>query len=226
MVCMDEDAIAGIIEKHVKDGQVIALGTGEFEEHFLKKLALHVEQNNHNIKFIPTSMKLATIAAQLHLPITNINDHEVDFAIEMVDLIDKEFNYIDNNTFSLVREKMIAQSAAELTIIAKKENFVQNLHGPVAFEIAPFGWKRTVVQLEQLGKTSVRKVNGRFFKTESDNFLADVQVEEIVSMEDLNFQAKEIPGVIETGLFTGYADRALLYDERSGIEMKSRMQKV
>jgi len=45
----------------------------------------------------------------------------------------------------------------------------------------------------------------------------------LISMEDLNFQAKEIPGVIETGLFIGYADRVLLYDEHGGIEAKSRM---
>ncbi len=222
---MNEDTIAGIVEKYIKNGQVVALGTGEFEEHFLKKLALHVEQQGHEIKFIPTSMKLATIAAQLHLPITSINEHEVDVAIEMVDLVDPNFNYIDNYSFSLVREKMIAQSAAELTIIAKKENFVQRLHGPVAFEITPFGWKRTVVQLEQLGKTSVRRANGKFLKTESDNYLADVQVDSIVSMEDLNFQAKEIPGVVETGLFIGYADRVILYGEQGELEVKSRMQR-
>ena len=222
---MKEEAIAGIIAKYIKNNQVIALGTGEFEEHFLKKLALHVEEQGHEIKFIPTSMKLATIAAQMHLPITSINEHEVDVAIEMVDLVDKNFNYIDNYTFSLVREKMIAQSAAELIIIAKKQNFVQRLHGPIAFEITPFGWKRTLVQLEQLGPAAIRKINGKFFKTESDNFLADVKVDDIVSMEDLNYQAKEIPGVIETGLFIGYADRIILHDESGGIETKSRMQK-
>jgi ribose 5-phosphate isomerase A len=220
---MNEDTIAEFIAKHVKEDMVVALGTGDFEEHFVKKLALHVEEHNHKIKFIPTSMKLASLAAQLQLPITNINDHEVDLAVEMVDLIDKNYNYIDNNSFSLVREKMIAQSAAELTIIAKKENFGPRLHGPIAFEITPFGWKRTLVQLEQLGPATLRKTNGKVFKTESDNYLADVQVDGIVSMEDLNYQAKEIPGVIETGLFIGYADRVLLYDEKGGLESRSRM---
>lgn len=221
---MKEEAIAGIVAKYIKSNQVVALGTGELEEHFLKKLALQVEEQGHQIKFVPTSMKLATIAAQLHLPLTSINEHEIDVAIEMVDLVDKNYNYIDNHTFSLVREKMIAQSAAELIVIAKKQGFVQRLHGPIAFEIAPFGWKRTLVQLEQLGPATMRKTNGRFFKTESDNFLADVKVDEVVSMEDLNYQAKEIPGVVETGLFIGYADRIMLYDEKGGIETKSRMQ--
>lgn len=220
---MNEDVIAGLIAKHIKNYQVVALGTGEFEEHFLKKLALHVEQNNHHIKFVPTSMKLAAMAAQLHLPITSINDHEIDVAVEMISLVDKNYNYIDNYTFSLVREKMIAQSAAELIVIAKKQDFVEKLHGPIAFEISPFGWKRTIVQLEQMGPASLRKNNGNAFKTESGNFLADVKVDEIVSMEDVNYQAKEIPGVVETGLFIGLADRILLYDEKGGIESKSRM---
>lgn len=220
---MKEEAIAGLIEKHIKDGQVVALGTGEMEEHFLKSLALQVEERGHKIKFIPTSMKLAILAAQLHLPITSINEHEVDVAIEIVSLVDKQFNYIDNYSFSLVREKMIAQSASEMIVIADKKDFVQRLHGPIAFEITPFGWKRTAIQLEQLGPTTLRKTNGKFFKTESDNFLADVQVDDIVSIEDINFQAKEIPGVVETALFIGCADRVILFDEQGGVESKSRM---
>ncbi len=221
---MKEDTIAELIAKHVKNGQIVSLGTGEFEEHFLKKLALHAEEKNHKIKFIPTSMKLANIAAQLGLEITSIEEHEVDVAIEMVDLVDKNFNYIDNETYSLVREKMIAQSSAELIVVAKKENFVQRLHGPIVFEISPFAYKRTVAQLEQMGPTAIRKEEGRSFKTESGNLLAEVKIDEIVSIEDLNYQAKEIPGVVETGLFIGYADRIILYDKKGGIESKSRMQ--
>ena len=40
-------------------------------------------------------------------------------------------------------------------------------------------------------------------------------------MEDLEFQAKDIPGVLETGLFIGYADRVLLHNGK--LDMLSRL---
>ncbi|MBU2477268.1 ribose-5-phosphate isomerase A, partial [Candidatus Micrarchaeota archaeon] len=61
-------------------------------------------------------------------------------------------------------------------------------------------------------------------KTESGNYIIDVLTDSIPSTEEFEYQAKEIPGVIETGLFVGYADRVLLYD-KGKIEVKSRLGK-
>jgi len=99
---------------------------------------------------------------------------------------------------------MIAQNAAELIIIAERKNLVARLHGKIPFEIAIFGWKRTVAQLEKLGRANIVLRDGRPAKTESNNYLAEVLVDRIYSLEDLEFQAKEIPGVLETGLFIGF----------------------
>ena len=55
------------------------------------------------------------------------------------------------------------------------------------------------------------------------SYLADVECDEIYSLEDLEFQAKTIAGVLETGLFMEYADRIILHNDR--IEVKSRIQK-
>ena len=59
------------------------------------------------------------------------------------------------------------------------------------------------------------------FKTETGHYVIDVNVDEIYSLEDLEFQAKDIPGVLETGLFIGYADRVLLHNGR--LDMLSRL---
>ena len=43
------------------------------------------------------------------------------------------------------------------------------------------------------------------------------------SLDDLEYQTKEIPGVLETGLFIGYADRIVLMDGKK-ITVKSRIR--
>jgi ribose 5-phosphate isomerase A len=58
--------------------------------------------------------------------------------------------------------------------------------------------------------------------TESGNYLADVDIRVKFLPEDIDYAAKNIPGVLETGIFIGYADKALLYSAK-GIEAKGLM---
>ena len=118
---------------------------------------------------------------------------------------------------------MIAQSAETLIIVAEKKNFVSKLFGVVPFEVSPFWWKRTKIQLESFGAAKERKQES-ITKTESGNYIIDVLTDSIPSPEEFEYQAKEIPGVLETGLFMGYADRILLYN-KGKIEVKSRIGK-
>jgi len=55
--------------------------------------------------------------------------------------------------------------------------------------------------LEKLGKVSLRKEKGKEFRTETGHLVAEVEIDEIYDLEEIEMQAKEIPAVIETGLF-------------------------
>ena len=214
-----------LVEKYIRPDSIIAVGTSEDAETFLKKLALKLEDEEHkleNVKVVPTSGEIGGILSSMEIPIADINEREIDIAIEFVDLVDRHFNYIKRDSLSLVRDKMIAQSAEEMIVIAKESNFVKRLGGKIPFEIAIFGWKRSVVQLEALGNAKLRKKGGKPFRTETNHYLVDVEVDEIYSLEDLEFQAKNIPGVLEAGVFVGYADRVILHG-KSGLRVKSRM---
>ena len=75
-----------------------------------------------------------------------------------------------------------------------------------------------------MGAAKERKTGESLTKTESGNYIIDVLTDSIPSPEEFEYQAKEIPGVLETGLFVGYADRIILYD-KGKIEVKSRIGK-
>ncbi|MFH0954772.1 MAG: ribose-5-phosphate isomerase A [Candidatus Micrarchaeota archaeon] len=219
---MDESTIEGLIAKYVKNGSVVSIGTSHLGEQFLRQLVWRLEQQDLSIFFVPTSMHLAEIATELHLPVVSIDESEIDLAIEFADQIDEQYNFLKTDSHSLVRDKMICQSADELVVVCEKKNFVKKLNGSMAVEITPFGYKRTLLALEKLGPCGLKTVSQRPFLTESGNYLAVIKIDEVYSPEDINFSAKEIPGVIETGLFIGYADRLILYNP--GIEVKSRMR--
>ncbi len=220
---MEESHVEQIISRYITDGYVISIGSNSMGEKFLKKLALAIEDDNvplNNIDFIPTSMKNATIASSLGLTIADLNEREIDVAIDFADQIDKNFNFLKRHSHSFIRDKMISQSAAMLIIIANESAFVEKIRGSVPFEVSTFGWKRTLNQLDSYGKAERRETKGVPYKTETGNYVIDVQIDKIFSYEDLEIQSKNIPGVIETGLFLGYADKIVLYGKK--IQLVSR----
>ena len=219
---MNELAIEGLIAKYIRDESVVAIGTSQLAERFLKTLALKLAERNQSIHFVPTSIRIAGMASELGLHLVSIEEHEIDVAIEFPDQADFQYNFLKTDSESLVRDKMICQSATDLIIILEKNRFVERLSGWMASEITSFGWKRTLIQLEKLGPSKLKTVNEKPFVTESGNYLALTKIDEIYSPDELEFQAKDVPGVLETGLFVGYADRMVLYNP--GLEVKSRIR--
>ena len=219
---MHEQTIEELVAKYIPADSVVALGTSHLAEIFLKKLAFRTLTENESFQLVPTSMRLAALAAELHIPITSIDEHEIDVAIDFVDLIDRDYNFLKSDSHSLIRDKMICQCATDFIAISERKNLVTKLSGKVGFEIAQFGHRHTLTELSRFGKTEMKKEGKKDFKTESGNLLAFCQVDAIFSLDDLEFQSKQIPGVIETGLFIGYADRMILYNP--GLEALSRIR--
>ena len=216
------DHVEGLLEKYIKDGTNISFGTGPLNKVFLKKLAVYITNNNLNIKVIPTSHELGDLCAQLKIPTASLDDEEVDLAFDFVDQCDEDFNYISNETTSLVRDKMIAQEASEFVIVCAEENFVKQLKYNITLEVCPFAINKTLLQVMSLGEpTHRKKENGSPALSETGNHFIDVMIDEVYSVEDIEYMAKKIPGVLETSLFVGYADRVIL--SGSTLTVKSRM---
>jgi ribose 5-phosphate isomerase A len=202
-------------------GEVVSFGTSELSEEFVKKIAIKIEAENVDISVVPTSARIAAILSEMNVPTTTLNEEEIDIAIEFVDQVDQYFNFIKRDSHSLVRDKMIAQSADELIVVAKEKHSVKRLSGMIPMEIAIFGWKRTLNQLSKFGEARLRIENGIPVTTETNYYLADVLVDDLFSLDEFNLSVLQIPGVIETGIFIGYADRVVLHNGR--ITVKSRM---
>ena len=62
------------------------------------------------------------------------------------------------------------------------------------------------------GNARLREDKDVKFKSETGQYIVDVDCDHIFSLEDLEYKTKEVPGVLETGLFLGYADKVVLHN--------------
>lgn len=219
-----EKKLEQMLVEYIKDGQVIAVGTGKIGESLLKKLALRVEAKDLNVSIVPTSYRFTKLCHEFHLPLANINDQEIDVGIDFASSVDKQFNFIKLDSTSFVRDNMIALSALELIVICEENKYKEKIERLVPMEVVEFGLKKTVLHLQSLGEATLRVKNGEPVKTETGNFIVDVKVDKVFDLEDIEVEAKKIPGVIETGLFIGYADRVILHGPKKGYYVQSRIQ--
>jgi len=221
---MIEDVhIEALLYKYIKPEMILSFGTGESNENFLKKLGLFVNEHNMNIKVVPTSHKIGILCSELEIKTIPLDETEIELAFDFVDQVDEDFNYISNETTSLIRDKMIAVDAAEFIVVCDEKNFVPQMKYDFRVEVSNFAFNKTLYQLMNLGEASAWKEKGEIVKSETGHAFIDIKADNsIYSIDDLDYQAKKIPGVLETSLFIGYADRALLHGENNLI-MKSRM---
>ena len=217
-----DNHVQGLLEKYIKDNSIVSFGTGHINIEFLKKLAVYISTNSLNISVVPTSHVVSALCKDLGLKTASLDNVEIDIAFDFVDQVDEDYNYISNETTSLVRDKMIAQEASEFVIVCEEKAFVKKLKMNLLLEVCPFAVNKTLLQVMNLGEAKQKiKENGEALMSETGNHFIEVKIDEVYDLDDIEYQAKRIPGVLETSLFIGYADRVLLHG--STITMKSRM---
>lgn len=216
-----DERVEALLERYVKQNSVVSFGTGASNESFLKKLAIYSETAGIRIKVVPTSHNMGIICSQLKLPTASLDDVSIDLAFDFVDSVDEDFNYISNETTSLIRDKMIAEDTAEMVVVCEEKNFVKKMVPNICVELSNFAVNKTITQLMNLGEPILRTAKARPVMSETGHYFADVKCDEIYSLDDLDYQAKRIPGVLETSLFLGYADRVVLHG--ANLTVKSRL---
>jgi ribose 5-phosphate isomerase A len=219
----DETKLEKLLLKYLENGQVIAIGTSDLGEKLLRKLSLQIGKKDLDVTIVPTSFRFTALLHDFKLPRANINEHEIDVAVQFADCVDKEFNFVKKNSTSLVRDKMIAMSALELITVVEEKDYVNRLERWIPMEVVEFGLKKSIIHLDNLGKAVLRLEKSKPVKTETGNYIVDVLVDKVYSLDDIEIESKRIPGVIETGLFLGYADRVILRKDHE-FKVKSRIR--
>lgn len=206
----------------VEDGMVVGLGTGSTAFFVIEALIRRVH-DGLRIRAIPTSERSAEQARAGGIPLTSFTEHRrIDLTIDGADEIELgTLNLIKGLGGALLREKIVAAASDRLVIVADGHKLVQRLGGtvPVPVEVVPFGWETTYERLRRLGAEPMprRDESGQLFCTDGGNRIIDCKFGTIANPADLDRTIGQTVGVVETGLFIGMAELALVAEDDGGI---------
>lgn len=201
--------------EYVHSGMVIGLGTGSTAKYVTTGIAERVRDGRlRDVVGVPTSEAIGELARQLGLPIATLDQRpQLDLAIDGADEIDPALNLIKGLGGAMLREKIVAASAARFVIIADSTKLVDQLgtRAPLPVEVIAFGQALAVRRLADLGCTpALRQAGSVPFRTDEGNLVFDCHFDGIRDAAALNAAIHAIPGVVEHGLFIGMAALALV----------------
>jgi ribose 5-phosphate isomerase A len=203
--------------KFVKDNSVIGLGSGRAATVLVKSLASLIKVKKYNIIAVPTSLQIKLIAEELGIPIVESDqvDH-IDVVFDGADQIDSQKFVIKGGGGALLRENILFSLAKKIVIMADKTKFVKNFSRTVPVEVHPLARNSVINIIQKLGgKTTLRSLDrGYPFFTENGNVILDCDFGTIKNPKALTQKIKQIPGVMESGIFLRKPD--VIYKAKTG----------
>jgi ribose 5-phosphate isomerase A len=212
----------------VSDGQVVGLGTGSTAYFAVIALGERVKAGL-KIVGIPTSIATEELARKLGIPLTTLDQHpEIDITIDGADEIDPRLNLIKGGGGALLREKVVASVTKKMVVVADSGKVVPALGKfPLPVEIIPFARPVVERKLVSLGATPKLRLkpDGQPYVTDNGNHILDASFGRISDPPAVARSLSETPGVVEHGLFIGFAKVALVGRGTSLEELRERSRR-
>jgi ribose 5-phosphate isomerase A len=205
----------------IEDGMVVGLGTGRAAEAFLRALGERVRQGL-TVRGVPTSQKSARLAQELGIPLTTLEEVKgrIDVCVDGADEFDPQLNLVKGLGGALLREKVVASAAQQFLVLVGPDNLdvkrakeTIGERGVLPIELVPFASAVCERQLRERGlEVTLRMADGRSFVTDNGNWIFDAKIPPLEDPWGFEMSLLTIPGLVDTGLFLGMADRVLVQD--------------
>ncbi len=214
----------------VQDGMRLGLGSGTTATIFVDLLADRVRAGL-KVVCVPTSERTRMQAEGLGIALTTLEETpELDLVVDGADEFDPELRLIKGGGGALLREKIVAAASASMVVIADASKAVERLgRFPLPVEVNGFGLASTQKLVERAargagatGPIDLRlTATGTPFVTDGGHLILDCRFGAIDHPETLAQALNGVPGVVETGLFIGYA-HAVVVDQAGQTKVLGR----
>ena len=198
----------------VMDGDVVGLGTGSTTHYFIEKLGKRRENEDLRVMGIPTSYQSFFLARSSGIPITTLEEHDVDLAVDGADEVDTHLNLIKGGGAAHTMEKIVDQSAKRFVVIVDDSKMVDQLGKfPVPVEVIPQSLRVVTKELKDMGGIPELRMAERKdgpVITDNGNLVVDVKFDSIGNPKGLEVSLSSIPGVVENGIFAGMAHEVMV----------------
>ena len=197
----------------VQNGMVVGIGSGSTIAHVIEALGERVAQEQLNIVGVATSEKTRRNAAQLGIPMYNVDDiDKIDLTIDGADQIADDFSAIKGGGAALLWEKIVAFNSRQNIWVVDETKRVTKLNQYLPVEVIPYGANQLFKRFQADGFHPTWRLdqNGNPVRTDSANFLIDLHLPEIEQPRALGDELIKMVGVVEHGLFTDVVDRVVI----------------
>lgn len=210
----------------VEPGMRLGLGTGSTAAFLVRLLG---ERAIAGLVCVPTSSRTVALAGECGVAVTTLEEAgALDLAIDGADEFDPDLNLIKGGGGALLQEKIVAAAAARMLVIADAGKRVQRLGAfSLPVEVVRFGHGATMAHIAKLigaedvdgREMTLRKRNGDVFVTDEGHHIVDLALGRIGDPPGLATRLNALPGVVETGLFIGMAEAAIVGHEDGRAEV-------
>jgi ribose 5-phosphate isomerase A len=199
--------------KYIKDGMVVGLGTGSTAFFMIEAIGEMV-RNGLKIRAVATSNETEKLAKKLGVNVITLAEAKrLDVTIDGADEVDGQFQLIKGGGGALLREKIVAHNSDFNIIIADSSKQVSRLgQFKLPIETIPFATQLIIKELEEMNLHPVQRMLGADdYKTDENNDILDIDIWKTdIKLTDLEHQLKNIPGIVETGLFLTSTDLVII----------------
>lgn len=215
----------------VADGAKVGLGSGRAASTFIARLGERVRQGLR-VGGAPTSHESARQARDAGIALIDLDeDVELDLTVDGADEVAPNLNLIKGWGGAFVRERIVASASRRQVILVGHEKLVRALgeRGRIPIEVIPLARGPATRGLRALGlRPTIRTDSGGVqpFITDNHNFVIDCGLDEPLSggsaARVLEAAMLAIPGVIDTGLFLGTAERVVVGQPDGRVDVLRR----
>jgi ribose 5-phosphate isomerase A len=201
------------VDRHVRDGMCVGLGTGSTAYWAIRKVGERVAEGER-IAAVATSQTTEDLCREWNVPILGLLDRPIDVAIDGADEVAPSLALTKGGGGALFREKAVALAAARFVVIVDESKLVPHLGAfPTPVEVVPYAlpWvERELGHRFPAARYARRTRDGNPYITDNANALLDVRFGEIDAPADLAEAVRAIHGVVDVGLFVGLADEVIV----------------
>jgi ribose 5-phosphate isomerase A len=218
-------AQAVLLVREAGPAPLVGLGSGRAAEAFVRALAAEAGRGLR-VRGVPTSEAIATLARGLGLEVVPLDAGPLDLTVDGADEVDPALDLIKGYGGALARERIVAAAGRRQVILVTPEKLVPRLgtRGRLPVEVLPFARALAERRLGALGcAPRLRGDAGTPFVTDNGNWILDCAIAPLDDPAALDREIRRIPGVVDTGLFLGTAERVLVADaERVRVLIRPR----
>jgi ribose 5-phosphate isomerase A len=213
-------AAAAAAVELVEPGMTIGLGSGRA----LWKVVELLAASGQPVRTAVASSRTQELAREAGFELVELDGTvELDLALDGADEVDPQLRLIKGGGGALLREKIVISAARRFVVVAEASKRVSRLGETfrLPVEVVRFGWRDTQRRLAALLPDAELRLrdDGQEYVTDEGHLILDCALPADADIDSLGAAVKQVPGVVEHGLFIGMTERAILGRNDGSVEV-------